>query len=138
MVDPQIEQYAVAHTTAPRDEVAVLRAEVATATAARMAGGLVEVKLLEAIVIASQARRVLEIGTFMGVSALSIAALLPEDGEIVRRPDRLPSGAQVLSKAAVARGPLPPRGRIAVECPVSLGLLARDRGLPRASLNRPS
>ena len=83
VVDPQIEDYAVAHTTAPRDEVAALRDEVATMPVPALAGGLVEVKLLEAFVVASRARRVLEIGTFVGVTALSIAALLPADGEVV-------------------------------------------------------
>ena len=83
MVDPDIDDYAIAHTTAPRDEVAVLRAEVATMPSPGLAGGLVEVKLLEALVVATRARRILEIGTFTGVSALSLAALLPADGEVV-------------------------------------------------------
>lgn len=83
IVDPQIENYAIAHTTAPRDEVAALRAEAATLPVPEMAGGLVEVKLLEALVVATRASRVLEIGTFAGVTALSLAALLPEDGELV-------------------------------------------------------
>jgi caffeoyl-CoA O-methyltransferase len=83
MVDPQIEDYAIAHTTAPRAEVAALRAEAATLPNPQMAGGLVEVKLLESFVVATGARRVLEIGTFAGVTALSLAALLPEDGELV-------------------------------------------------------
>lgn len=83
IVDPQIEDYAIAHTTAPRAEVAAVRAEAATLPVPEMAGGLVEVKLLEALVVATRARRILEIGTFAGVTALSLAALLPEDGELV-------------------------------------------------------
>jgi caffeoyl-CoA O-methyltransferase len=83
MIDPEIEAYATAHTTAPNDEVAALRAEVATMPHPALAGGLVEVKLLEALAVATRARRVLEIGTFVGVTALSIAALLPDEGEIV-------------------------------------------------------
>ncbi len=82
-VDPKVEEYAVAHTTSARDEVAALRAEVVTLPSPQMAGGVVEVKLLEALVIASRARRVLEIGTFRGVTALSLAAVLPADGELV-------------------------------------------------------
>lgn len=83
MVDPRIDEYAIAHTTAPRDEVATLRAEVDAMPNPGLAGGVVEVKLLEALVVATRARRVLEIGTFVGVSALSLAALLPADGEVV-------------------------------------------------------
>ena len=83
MVDPRIDEYAVAHTTPPRDEVAALRDEVATMPVPGLAGGVVEVKLLEALVVATRARRVLEIGTFVGVTALSIAVLLPADGEVV-------------------------------------------------------
>ena len=83
LVDPRIEEYAITHTTAPRDEVAALRDEVSTMPQPAMAGGIVEVKLLEALVVASRARRVLEIGTFVGVTALSIAARLPADGEVV-------------------------------------------------------
>ncbi len=83
MVDPRIDEYAIAHTTAPRAEVAALRAEAARLPDPEMAGGLVEVKLLEALVVAARARRILEIGTFVGVTALSLAALLPEDGELV-------------------------------------------------------
>jgi caffeoyl-CoA O-methyltransferase len=83
MVDPRIEEYAVAHTTGPSGEVTALRDEVATMPVPALAGGLVEVKLLEAFVVAARAQRVLEIGTFVGVTALSIAALLPADGELV-------------------------------------------------------
>ena len=51
--------------------------------APQMTGGLVEARLLEAFVVATRARRVLEIGTFTGVSALSMAARLPADGIVV-------------------------------------------------------
>ena len=82
-VDPRIEKYAIDHTTAAHGEVAALRVEVETLPSPQMAGGVVEVKLLEALVVASRARRVLEIGTFRGVTALSLAGLLPADGEVV-------------------------------------------------------
>ena len=83
MIDPRIDEYAIAHTTVARDEVAALRAEVDAMPNPDLAGGVVEVKLLEALVVATRARRVLEIGTFVGVTALSMAALLPADGEVV-------------------------------------------------------
>ena len=45
--------------------------------------GPVEGRLLEFLVHLSGARRILEIGTFTGYSALSMAAALPPDGSIV-------------------------------------------------------
>lgn len=84
LVDPEAARYAEAHTSPPAGEVADIRAETeATMPLPQMAGGLVETRLLEALAVTSRARRVLEIGTFTGVSALSIAARLPEDGTVV-------------------------------------------------------
>ncbi len=83
ITDPEIERYAVAHTTEPIPAVAALRAEMEAATPSpQMAGGLVESRLLEAFVVATRATRVLEIGTFTGVSALSIASRLPGGGKV--------------------------------------------------------
>jgi caffeoyl-CoA O-methyltransferase len=83
-VDPAVERYAIERTSGPDATVAALRSETqATMADAIMAGGLVEVKLLEAFVVATGARRVLEIGTFTGVGALSMAARLGEDGTLV-------------------------------------------------------
>jgi caffeoyl-CoA O-methyltransferase len=48
-----------------------------------MASNPVSLRFLQFIVKISGAKRVLEIGTFIGVSALSIAKALPEDGEVV-------------------------------------------------------
>ena len=48
-----------------------------------MLTGAVEGRFLEMLVWISGARRVLEIGTYSGYSALSMAAALPEDGTIV-------------------------------------------------------
>jgi len=45
--------------------------------------GTVEGRFLELLVFATGARRVLEIGTFSGYSALSMAPGLPADGSIV-------------------------------------------------------
>jgi caffeoyl-CoA O-methyltransferase len=47
-----------------------------------MMSGLVEARLLEALIVAGGARHVLEIGTFTGVGALTIAAALPVDGRV--------------------------------------------------------
>jgi len=47
-----------------------------------MLTGTIEGRFLELLVFAAGARRVLEIGTFTGYSALSMAAALPDDGRI--------------------------------------------------------
>jgi caffeoyl-CoA O-methyltransferase len=84
IVDPEIEAYAVAHTSAPEPPIAALRAETEAATPVPdMAGGPVEARLLEAFVVATRATRVLEIGTFTGVSALSMASRLSRGGRVV-------------------------------------------------------
>lgn len=83
-IDPDLERYALAHTTAPAPAIAAARAETeATMPVPQMAGGPVELRLLEAFVVASRATRVLEIGAFTGIGALSIASRLPEGGKVV-------------------------------------------------------
>jgi caffeoyl-CoA O-methyltransferase len=96
IVDPDIERYALAHTTAPLPAIAALREETETLPRPQLAGGRIEVRLLEALVVATRAQRVLEIGTFTGVGALSVASRLPEGGTVVT----LESDEEV---AAVAR-----------------------------------
>jgi caffeoyl-CoA O-methyltransferase len=54
-----------------------------TLRAPGMLSGAVEGRLLEMLVFASGARRVLEFGTYSGYSALSMARGLPADGSIV-------------------------------------------------------
>jgi predicted O-methyltransferase YrrM len=84
ITDPAVETYAIEHTTAPPTSIAAVRAETeATMPVPEMAGGWVEAKLLESLVVATRARRVLEIGTFTGVGVLSMASRLPEGGKII-------------------------------------------------------
>ena len=84
MIRPEIEEYAIAHTTGPSPAVARLRVETETTMSVpQMAGGRVETLLLEALVTATRATRVLEIGTFTGVTALSIAERLPAGGVVI-------------------------------------------------------
>jgi caffeoyl-CoA O-methyltransferase len=83
LVDEAIEAYAEAHTTAPDPALVALADETrATMSAPQMLTGTTEGRLLELLVFASGARRVLELGTFTGYSALSMAAALPPDGRI--------------------------------------------------------
>ena len=83
LVDEKLEEYAEAHTTAPDPLLAELAAETrATMAAPQMLTGPIEGRFLELLVAGLGARRVLEIGTFTGYSALSMAAALPADGHI--------------------------------------------------------
>jgi caffeoyl-CoA O-methyltransferase len=83
IVDEQIEAYAEGHTTPPDPLLAELAEETkATMAAPQMLTGPIEGRFLELLVHASGATRILEIGTFTGYSALSMAAALPEGGRI--------------------------------------------------------
>lgn len=84
IVPPLIDAYCLAHTT-PADP---LLDELAAYTRAhcklpQMLTGPVEGTFLRMLVQISGAKRVLEIGTFTGYSALSMAAGLPDDGELI-------------------------------------------------------
>jgi caffeoyl-CoA O-methyltransferase len=48
-----------------------------------MMSGLAEARLLEALIVAGRARRVLEIGTFTGLGGLVMAGALPPDGRVI-------------------------------------------------------
>jgi caffeoyl-CoA O-methyltransferase len=79
----EIEAYAEAHTTPPTELLAALAAETReTMSAPQMLTGTIEGRFLETLVFATGAKRVLEIGTFTGYSALSMAAGLPPGGHI--------------------------------------------------------
>jgi caffeoyl-CoA O-methyltransferase len=84
IVDPELEAYAERHTTPPDPLLQALAAETQRSLEApQMMVGPVEGRFLQTLVFAMQARLVLEIGTFSGYSALSMAAGLPADGHIV-------------------------------------------------------
>jgi caffeoyl-CoA O-methyltransferase len=83
MIDPAVERYAAEHTTPPPPHLADVAALTRERTKApQMRSGLVEARLLEALIVSSGATRVLEIGTFTGYGALSIAARLPAGGTV--------------------------------------------------------
>jgi caffeoyl-CoA O-methyltransferase len=83
LVDEQVEAYAEAHSTAPDPLLTELAEETrATMSSPQMLTGPVEGRFLEMLVHASGAKRILEIGTFTGFSALSMAAALAEDGRV--------------------------------------------------------
>ena len=83
-VDPRVEAYAEAHTTPPGEALDALAVETRqTMDAPQMMVGPLEGRFLEMLVYALKPRVVLEIGTFTGYSALSMAAALPDDGRII-------------------------------------------------------
>jgi caffeoyl-CoA O-methyltransferase len=84
ITDPQVERYAAAHTTPPLPHLAdVAAATRAETRSAGMMSGLVAARLLEGLVVATRAQRVLEIGTFTGYGTLSIASRLPAGGTVI-------------------------------------------------------
>jgi caffeoyl-CoA O-methyltransferase len=79
----EIDAYAAAHTTLPRELLARLAAETReTLDAPQMLTGTVEGRFLEFLVYATGARRILEFGTYSGYSSISMAAALPPRGHI--------------------------------------------------------
>jgi caffeoyl-CoA O-methyltransferase len=83
IVSDDIERYAEEHTTAPSELLAALAEETrATLRVPQMLTGTIEGRFLEMLIWVSAARRVLEVGTYSGYSALSMAAALPAGGHI--------------------------------------------------------
>ena len=84
IVPEPVERYAEEHTSPPLELLAKLAEETReTLPSPQMLTGTVEGRFLELLVYASGARRVLELGTYSGYSALSMAAGLPPGGHIV-------------------------------------------------------
>jgi caffeoyl-CoA O-methyltransferase len=85
IVPPEIEAYASAHTT----PLPPLLDELVRETQKRfperfgMLCGQLESQFLQMLVATKGARRVLEVGTFTGFSALMMAAALPPRGELI-------------------------------------------------------
>jgi caffeoyl-CoA O-methyltransferase len=83
IVPEEIERYAEEHTTAPDELLRRLAEETrATLQSPQMLTGTLEGRLLEFLVFATGASRVLELGTYSGYSAISMAAALPPGGHI--------------------------------------------------------
>jgi caffeoyl-CoA O-methyltransferase len=84
IVDPRIEEYAVAHSTPEPALFAELAAETRQSTSApNMMVGTLEGRFLSFLVTMLRPQLVLEIGTFTGYSALSMAGSLPPGARIV-------------------------------------------------------
>jgi caffeoyl-CoA O-methyltransferase len=84
ITDPAVEAYATEHTSPePPLLVELAAATREFSTAHGMMVGRLEGRFLKMLVAVSDARRVLELGTFTGYSALSMAEAMPPDGRIV-------------------------------------------------------
>ena len=104
LIDEAIDRYAHDHTKAP----SALFDELREVTHAKMKSpgmqvGRVEGALLRMLVAISGASRILEIGTFTGYSALSMAEALPHDGKLITC-DKDPE-ATGIAKEFFARSP---------------------------------
>jgi caffeoyl-CoA O-methyltransferase len=118
------EDYAEAHTTPHEPHLAQLFAEThASLTSPQMLTGQLEGRFLEFLVYMTLPELVLEIGTYSGYSALSMARALPPGGRIVTcevDPER----------AAFARRHLGEDGRIQVKLGPALDTIAGLDGRP--------
>lgn len=84
IVEPELERYAEDHSSPEPERLLRLADETREFSSdAQMMVGRLEGRLLKMLVAISGARRVLEIGTFTGYSALSMAEALPSGGRIV-------------------------------------------------------
>ncbi|HEX9970078.1 MAG TPA: class I SAM-dependent methyltransferase [Acidimicrobiales bacterium] len=125
VVKEGIEEYAEAHTTPPPAWLQALADETrAKLDAPQMMVGALEGRFLELLAFGLGARRVLEIGTFSGYSALSMAAGLAPDGTIVTC-DRNPAAVEVARRHIDAS---PFAGRIELREGPALDILAELDG----------
>jgi caffeoyl-CoA O-methyltransferase len=84
ITDPRVEAYATEHTTtAPAWLEALERETRESVPMAQMLTGRLEGRLLEMLVWISEARNVLELGTFTGYSALAMAGALGDGGRVI-------------------------------------------------------
>jgi caffeoyl-CoA O-methyltransferase len=85
LVPEEIEAYAAAHSEPLPPLLAELTAttEREMGALSRMISGQLEGTLLQTLLFATGAKRVLEIGMFTGFSAQMMAAALPDDGKLI-------------------------------------------------------
>ena len=84
LIPDAVAEFAAAHTT-PFDGAPAAASDWTRANTPwpEMMAGLPEARLLEALIVISGASSVLELGTFTGVGALTMAAALPPGGRVV-------------------------------------------------------
>ena len=83
-IDKKIDEYAFDHTSYEGALLKQLEEETyEKLDIPQMTTGRIEARLLKMLAHLAGAKRILEIGTFAGYSALSMAEALPEEGELV-------------------------------------------------------
>jgi caffeoyl-CoA O-methyltransferase len=83
IVSEDVERYAEAHTTPPGDLLARLAEDTREhLSSPQMMSSTAAGRLLEFLVFALQPRRILEVGTYSGYSAICMAAVLPRGAHI--------------------------------------------------------
>lgn len=84
ITDPRIDTYSEEHTTSESEDIKYLiNSSDNELQYIDMLSGRIVGQLLKMIVKISRAKRILEIGTFTGYSAVMMAEALPEDGELI-------------------------------------------------------
>lgn len=97
-VSEDINSYCEQHSQPVSDVLKNLAEEThATQELARMLTGAIEGNLLRFLIRSARVERILEIGTFTGYSALTMAEALPENGEIITC-DVNPDTSQIAQK----------------------------------------
>jgi caffeoyl-CoA O-methyltransferase len=119
---PGIDDYATRHTTKDSEMLALLTRQTRQEFEAwTMISGPQVARLLEALVWALQARTILEIGTFTGYSAISMASVLPENGRLITcemNPRHAESARENISRS-------PYGGRVTIEVGPALETIRR-------------
>jgi caffeoyl-CoA O-methyltransferase len=83
VADREMEAYATAHSTAPSAQLAAVDASTRTfSDLSEMMVGALEGRLLALLVSLTRAQRILEVGTFTGYSAISMAQAMSPGGRI--------------------------------------------------------
>jgi caffeoyl-CoA O-methyltransferase len=84
ITDPKIDRYSEEHTTSESEDIQnLIKSSDDELQYIDMLSGRVVGQLLKMIVKISGAKRILEIGTFTGYSAIMMAEALPEEGELI-------------------------------------------------------
>jgi caffeoyl-CoA O-methyltransferase len=84
LIDPKIEEYCLAKSNLPSQDCLKIEEHTrANVHGANMLIGKMEASFLGFLLRSIHAKRVLELGTFTGYSALAMAENLPDDGEVI-------------------------------------------------------
>lgn len=104
LADPRLRGYIFEHSTPADAALTALMDETVDKTdRPGMMSAIPEIRLLQAMITSADAKTIVEVGTFTGVGALSMASVLPDDGHLYTLeidPDRA-----AIAQAAFSRSP---------------------------------